>query len=199
MPRPPILPVVNWAALFENALEYDAWIRQGENEENRRKMDERRKTLPLPNDLARFLADIPKKVHVIAIAEDWCGDVVRHVPAMQKLAEASPRVHLRFIAREDSPETFVRFLTNGGEAIPKFVFLSDRFVETGSWGPMPWKCREYIARGKACGDTGAARQLVARDYEADPNLEVVLRELAEMVDIAASVTPNPRASLLRNR
>jgi hypothetical protein len=198
MPRPPILPNVNWQLLFDNALEYDAWIRQGESEDNRRKMDDRRASLALPADLARFLTDLPKKVHVVAIAEDWCGDVVRHVPAMQKLAESSPRVHLRFIAREDSPETFVRFLTNGGEAIPKFVFLSDRFVECGNWGPMPWKCREYIARGKACGDTGAARKLVSQAYEADPNLEVVMRELAELLDVAASVTPNPRAGLLRS-
>ena len=96
---------------------------------------------------------------------------------------------MRYISREQHPEVFVRFLTNGGEAIPKFIFLSDAFVECGNWGPMPGLQRELIARGKACGDVGAARKKVAAFYEADSNNRMVVSELVHLIDIAVSLQP----------
>ena len=85
---------------------------------------------------------------------------------------------------------FARYLTNGGEAIPKFIFLSDAFVECGNWGPMPEGCKEYISRGKASGDPKRARELVATAYAADPECRAVVRELCRLIDIASSATPS---------
>jgi hypothetical protein len=115
--------------------------------------------------------------------------VVRHVPVLQRLAEAAPNLKLRFITRQQWPDVFTRFLTNGGEAIPKFVFLSDAFVECGSWGPMPAPLRDLIARGKACGNLAAARKKVAALYEADGNRRMVVSELLQLIDIAVSLEP----------
>ncbi len=139
--------------------------------------------------MAAHLAALPRSVHVVAIAEDWCGDVVRHVPVLQRMAEAATRLKVRYISREQHPEVFVRFLTNGGEAIPKFIFLSDAFVECGSWGPMPDACRELIARGKACGDVAAARRKVAAHYEQDSTRREVVEELVRLVDTASCSIP----------
>jgi hypothetical protein len=139
--------------------------------------------------VAGYLAALPRLVHVVAIAEDWCGDVVRHVPVLQRLAEAGPLLKVRYISREQHPEVFLRFLTNGGEAIPKFIFLSDRFVECGSWGPMPDACRELIARGKACGDVATARKKISARYELDANRREVVTELLHLVDVAVSREP----------
>jgi len=84
---------------------------------------------------------------------------------------------------------FARFLTNGGEAIPKFVFLSGEFVECGNWGPMPAACRELIARGKASGDGATARQKVAALYAADDRKREVVNELLDRIDVASSTAP----------
>jgi hypothetical protein len=84
---------------------------------------------------------------------------------------------------------FARFLTNGGEAIPKFIFLSDRFVECGNWGPMPENCKELIARGKACGDVATARKKVSAFYEQGSACREVVSELLRLVDIASSREP----------
>ena len=86
-----------------------------------------------------------------------------------------------------------RFLTNGGEAIPKFVFLSEDYVECGNWGPMPEECRRLIARGKACGDVPAARKKVALLYEADPERRVVIDELIAEFESGDRPTPDGRA------
>ncbi len=189
MPRPATLPTLDWKSVFESGLDYAAWINTGESPENRDKMETLRRSQALEPQAAAFLAALPRPVHVVAIAEDWCGDVVRHVPVLERLAEAAPNLKVRFITRMQRPDVFARFLTNGGEAIPKFIFLSDAFVECGNWGPMPAPLRDLISRGKACGDVAAARKKVSAFYEADANRRMVVEELLHLIDIATSREP----------
>ena len=189
MPRPATLPIINWKAVFESGVDYAAWLAAAESPEQRDKIEAQRRALTLDPPVAGFLAALPRPVHVVAIAEDWCGDVVRHAPVLQRMAEAGPRLNVRYISRQQHPEAFARFLTNGGEAIPKFIFLSDRFVECGNWGPMPECCRELIARGKACGDVATARKKVSACYEQDTTRRKVVTELLHLVDVAVSLEP----------
>jgi hypothetical protein len=189
MPRPPILPLIDWRAAFDSGEPYELWISAAEKKEHAEAMEEARKTQPLDAHVMGFLGALARPVHVIVIAEDWCGDVVRHVPVLEAMADAAPQLKTRYIKREQRPDILARFLTNGGEAIPKFIFLSDRFVECGNWGPMPAACRELIARGKAAGDGGGARQKVAALYAADDLRRDVVRELLDLVDIASTTAP----------
>jgi len=111
------------------------------------------------------------------------------VPVLARMAEAAPNLQVRFISREQHPQVFSRFLTNGGEAIPKFIFLSETWVECGNWGPMPAALRELIARGKACGDVPTARKKVAALYELDPRRRDTQIELLALLDLAACREP----------
>jgi hypothetical protein len=189
MPRPPLLPTIDWKAVFASGQDYPAWLQGAEFEEQREKLEAIRRALSLEPEAAGFLAALHNPVHVVAIAEAWCGDVLRHVPVLQKMADAGPMLRVRYITRQQWPEVFTRFLTNGGESIPKFIFLSQDFVECGNWGPMPNSCREIIARGKACGDIPGARRKVSLLYAADPQLREVIPELLHLVDIASSREP----------
>jgi hypothetical protein len=189
MPRPATLPLIDWKAVFDSGLTYTAWLAAAESAEQRVQIEAQRTALALDPQVAGFMAALPRPVHVVAIAEDWCGDVVRHAPVLQRLAEAGSNLKVRYLSREQHPEVFARFLTNGGEAIPKFIFLSDRLVECGNWGPMPNSCKELIARGKACGDVAAARKKVAARYQQDPVCREVVAELLQLVDIAVSREP----------
>ncbi len=189
MPRPPILPTIDWRKVFDSGNEYAAWIAAADNKDHAAAMEEMRKGQHLEPCVVAALHALPRPVHTIAIAEDWCGDVVRHVPVLQRMAEEGANLRVRFISREQHPEVFARFLTNGGEAIPKFVVLNDRFVECGSWGPMPVDCRELISRGKACGDVAAARVKVSALYAADADKQVVVAELMRLIEIASATRP----------
>ncbi len=189
MPKPPVLPVIDWRAVFEAAAPFDVWIAGGEAPDNRRAILAALETQPLAAEQESALRSLPRPVSVVAFAEDWCGDVVRHVPVLERLARAGGRLQARYLARVERPDVFVRFLTNGGEAVPKFVFLNERFVECGHWGPMPAACRELIARGKACGDVPAARRRVAELYAADPRKHQVVRELLDLAALAAAERP----------
>jgi hypothetical protein len=181
--------VIDWKAVFDSGKTYHDWLAASESPENRSKMKTFKEEILVEPQLLGFLRALSRPVHVIAIAEDWCGDVVRHVPVLQRLADAAPKLNVRYISREQWPAVFARFLTNGGEAIPKFIFLNDRFVECGNWGPMPEDCKELIARGKACGDIAASSNKVGGIYEADHNKRMVLGELVRLIDIASSMEP----------
>lgn len=189
MPRQPILPIVDWKEVFESGRTYADWVQQGDAPDNRRRIEANLHRTELKQDVATRLGALSRRVYIVAIAEDWCGDVVRHVPVLQRMAAMSPNLAVRYISREQRPDIFVRYLTNGGEAIPIFVFLNDTFTECGNWGPMPSACREVIARGKACGDVAAARQRTNAMYAADPQCTVVADEITCLIDIASSTIP----------
>ncbi|MGI8907467.1 MAG: thioredoxin family protein [Candidatus Sumerlaeaceae bacterium] len=190
MPRPPNLPTIDWRAVFASGVEFSVWLEQAEMPEHRERIQKLYDELSLDATLKALVANLARTVQVIAIAEDWCGDVVRFAPVMARIAaDSKGKVQLRFISRDQHPDVFVRFLTNGGEAIPKFVFLNDAFVECGNWGPMPQECRRIISRGKGANDVAAARVRVKGMYESDPRCEAAFRELMELVETTVCERP----------
>jgi hypothetical protein len=186
MPRPHLLPLLDWREIIATGKTYAEWLAASEIPAHRERIEKARKELALPDAARTAARAIQREVHVVAIAEDWCGDVVRHVPPLERLAQENPKVQTHYITREQHLDVFARFLTNGGEAIPKFIFLSADLVETGNWGPLPGACRELIARGKALNDVPAARKKVAERCAADPQLRIVIAELVERLQIAAA-------------
>lgn len=188
MPRPPILPVIDWKSIFEKGKTWAEWLDAAESKDQTESMKKRYDSMSIPGECRSRLGGATRPVHVIAIAEDWCGDVVRHAPALACIENAFKNVQARFIAREDNPDLFARFLTNGGEAIPKFIFLNSDFVECGNWGPMQWDCRLLVARGKAVGDVAAGRKKVKEIYAADPGCQTVLKELCDLAELAGATT-----------
>ncbi len=188
MPKAPVLPQIDWKTIYESGLPFAGWLEACEDSERREKMQAQAAAQGLPQKIEARLAGLTRPVYVVAIAEDWCPDVLRHVPVLERYARA-PALAVRYIAREQHLDVLARFLTNGGEAIPKFIFLNDEFVECANWGPMPEVCRTVIARGRACGDLKAAREKVSRMYEMDADCGEVARELFVCIDIASSTAP----------
>ena len=186
MPMPPILDTIDWKSTYELGIDFATWLEEAKNDSNRGTMEKIHSKQPLSEEVMATLQQIDRPVHVIAIAEDWCGDVVRHAPILQKMADQSDHLHVRYITREGFEEVFVRYLTNGGEAIPKFIFLNESFVECGNWGPMTQAFRDLISRGKACGDVAAARKIIHDAYYKDRERNDVVDELMYLFDIASA-------------
>lgn len=189
MPRPPVLPTLDWQEIFSSGLDFESWLVAAGSAETAARMRSDAESVDLVEEALDYLGSLTRDVHVVAFAEDWCGDVLRHVPVLERLSAACPRLHVRYLGREDRPDVFMRFLTNGGEALPKFVFLTDAWVECDNWGPMTCPNRKIIAHGKVVGDVPAARRLVAERYAADPGRNDVVTELLDIVAAAASEAP----------
>ncbi len=188
MPRTPILPAIDRQKIYNSGKTYSDWIAETETRDQGERISRGRVEIALPQAALPVLTSLIRAVRIIAIAEPWCGDVIRHTPLLMNMVAASAgKADIRFLARGDYPDFFARFLTNGGEAIPKYVFCTQAFVEVGNWGPMSSTPRRYIAVGKATDDTAAARKLVQHFYDSDNRRESTA-ELLELFRIAGQET-----------
>jgi hypothetical protein len=90
---------------------------------------------------------------VLCLAGAWCGDCVQQCPILQRFAEISVVIDLRFLDR-DSHSSIQQALTiNGGNRVPVVVFLSEDFHECGRYGERTLsRYRDLAARqlGPAC-------------------------------------------------
>ena len=186
MPLPNILPPIDWPAIFASGEDYETWRIGGEYPQNQEKMEEFRLRQGFDDEAQAFLESLSRPVHVIVLAEDWCPDVVRHVPILQRMTEVTDKLKLSFIHRDTDLEVLVRFHTNGTESVPKFGFFNKDFVWCGVWGPLPQACNDLIRRGRAAGDPQGARRRTGALYKADYDRKVVIEELIACIDIAAS-------------
>jgi hypothetical protein len=76
-------------------------------------------------------------VKVVAIAEDWCGDVIANLPILGKLAKESGKLDVRVVLR-DQTNLIDSYLNKGQfKSIPVFVFLDDNFKELGAFFERP--------------------------------------------------------------
>src|ERR1700738_2515232 len=93
-------------AQFEAGMTYDAY--KAQMTRNREQVEQNEKDLQLKSDDIQAVRDLPQPVNVLALAEDWCGDVVANLPVVGKLAaESNGKLNLRILLRDQDPGTQV--------------------------------------------------------------------------------------------
>jgi len=172
-------------AIWDQGQDWNAWLTSCQQREE---LERIYKTVALSEEDVAAVKRLARPVHVIALAEDWCGDVRRNVPVLACLAAENPAMlRVRYTDKETKPQLMIRYLTNAAEAIPIVVFLTDTFVEIGNWGPRPVECKRLIARGKAAGKIDEAYAKIKAFYTAD-NHKSTIAELRALLDIATTAT-----------
>ena len=124
---------------FESGMTYAAY--KDQMTRNRDQVEQNEKELQLkPEDVQAFRA-LPETLNVMALAEDWCGDVVANLPILGKLEEASGgKLNVRIHLRDQQPGAQImdQYLNRGQfKSIPTFVFLDNKFDERGVWIERP--------------------------------------------------------------
>ena len=124
------------AAYFAQGITYEAF--KASMTRNREQLEANERAVALDSaDVAAFRA-LRRPLHVVAIAEDWCGDVVANLPVLARLAEASGKLDLRVFDKSKHPELIARYKKEGTfESIPVFVFFDEAFREVGVWIERP--------------------------------------------------------------
>ncbi len=117
---------------------------------NETRMNRLEKTLKVPQELTEKLNNLSKDYIWLTISEGWCGDAAQIVPVLHKMEEASSKIDLRLVLRDDNDDLMQLFLTNGSKSVPKVVVLEKDTKEViASWGPRPEPARKLIADYKA--------------------------------------------------
>src|SRR6185437_9552319 len=91
---------------FQAGMNYDAY--KAQMTRNREQVEQNEKDLQLKPDEIQAFSNLPKPINVLALAEDWCGDVVANLPIIGKLAaESNGKLNLRILLRDQEPGTKV--------------------------------------------------------------------------------------------
>ena len=130
---------------FAQGMTYPAYLEQMTRNKERFTANEQRVAID-PADLAAFRA-LPRPLHVLVIAEDWCGDVIDNLPVLGRLAAESGKLDLRVFLRDQHLDLIDQYLKDGQfRSIPVFVFFDDDFNELGRFIERPAGVTEGRAR-----------------------------------------------------
>lgn len=118
---------------------------------NMYRMNRLDKTTKINENIKNALATISsnEKYYWVVLTESWCGDAAQIVPVMNKIAEeAGEKLEIRFLMRDENPDLIDKFLTNGGRAIPKLIFVKEQEDKQlqliNSWGARPAEAQKLV-------------------------------------------------------
>ncbi|HEX4995535.1 MAG TPA: thioredoxin family protein [Methylomirabilota bacterium] len=71
-----------------------------------------------------------RKLKILVITEDWCGDALVGFPALARLVAGAPDVEMRVFLRDENPDVMDQYLKRGlYRTIPVFVFFDEQMSE----------------------------------------------------------------------
>lgn len=116
---------------------------------NMHRMRRVEKTTVLEDDLIQQMLSLQTKMVWVILTEAWCGDAAQNVPAIVKIADASPLIDVKLLLRDENPDLMNAFLTNGTRSIPKLIALNPDTLEVvGTWGPRPEPAQQLVVEAK---------------------------------------------------
>ena len=93
------------------------------------------------------LARLGKKLKVLVITEDWCGDALYNVPVLAKLVEGNPDIEMRVFLRDKNPDLMDQYLNKGMfRSIPVFAFFDESMNEVARLIERPEKMTEELEK-----------------------------------------------------
>src|SRR4030088_2586404 len=124
---------------FDSGLTYDAY--KAQMTRNQEQVEQNEKDLQLNADDVKAIQNLPARLNVLALAEDWCGDVIANLPVLGRLAqESNGKLNVRIHLRDEEAGTKIidEHLHQGPhKSIPTLVFLDGDFNEVGVWVERP--------------------------------------------------------------
>lgn len=116
---------------------------------NMHRMRRVEKTTVLEDAIVDQMLSLQTKMVWLVLTEAWCGDAAQNLPAIVKIADASPLVEVKLILRDEYPEIMDAYLTNGTRSIPKLIALDAETLEVqGTWGPRPEPVQQLVMDAK---------------------------------------------------
>ena len=99
-----------------------------------------------PEDRAA-LDKLGKKLKLLVITEDWCGDALYNLPIMAKLVEGNPNIEMRVFLRDKNPDLMNQYLNQAMfRSIPVFVCFDEAMHELARFIERPPAQTEEIEK-----------------------------------------------------
>jgi thiol-disulfide isomerase/thioredoxin len=152
---------------FASAATYQQY--RGQIEKNTEEFDDNYANTKVSPEYAQRLKAVvakpngPKKL--IVLGEDWCPDVYRGLPVLQRIAEAAG-IDLRVLPRDQNLDVADMYLNKGEfRSVPTAVFLTDNLDQIGVFYERPARATAELPQMSAVvGDR--PREEAAEDLKA---------------------------------
>ncbi len=79
----------------------------------------------LTDDQQRLIRGFTREMKVLCISGIWCGDCVQQGPLIQHIANASDRIDLRWLDRDDHMDLTEQTKINAGLRVPVVIFMAE--------------------------------------------------------------------------
>jgi thiol-disulfide isomerase/thioredoxin len=110
----------------------------GQMSKNREIFEENYDSFKLKPDDAAFLRGMGRSLKALVLAEDWCGDVVRYLPAFARMAEEAREWEVRVFCRDENFDLADMWRKEGKyRSIPVIVFFDENWEEIGCYVEKP--------------------------------------------------------------
>lgn len=152
---------------------------------NVHRMNRLDKKTELADDVKHRLASVNRNITWLVLTEAWCGDAAQAIPAIQKMADYSDKIHTRYILRDEHIDIMDQFLTNGNSrSIPKLIALDSITLDIlGTWGPRPAIARDLYTELRSRADV-SGREAAERLHKwyADDKTRNIQKEILALLD-----------------
>jgi len=164
-----------FASLWPSALSFDQFVK--ESKQHCQLWTGVYRTAQVPPWAREAAGKLGRRLRIVVLAEDWCGDASSTVPVVARFAEATG-TELRILRRDEHPEVMDRYLSpTGGRAIPVVIVLTDGMEEVGHWGSRPSELQAWVMEQRRTGQWSKDRYPEVRRWYAKDRGESTLREL----------------------
>jgi hypothetical protein len=182
-----------WREQFETAFCYDTYLDTSDPAKASRWRELEACLPPVTSEQKARLTTVDRDMNVLVSSGVWCGDCVRQVPMIHRIALAcGGNVRLRVIDRDVCEALKEELRILGGARVPVVVFLSEDFYEIGRFGDRlltSYRLKTQREAGAAC-PTGLI----------PPEGHELAAEMADWVDVFERMLLMLRTStLLRQR
>ncbi len=129
---------------------------------------------------------LPMKI--VVITEPWCGDSLASLPVLKKMGEINGKWEIKILHRDENIDLIDQFLTNGGRAIPIFLFLDDDGNLISKWGPRIETTRKIFENNREKIKNGIIEHsevilMIRKFYSVDRGKEIFKELLNELKNV----------------
>jgi len=134
------------------------------------------------------IASFTREMKVLVVSGIWCGDCVQQGPLLARIAEANPRIDLRWVDRDAEADFSARLTICGGGRVPVVVFAAEDCEVCAIAGDRTLSRYRGLARRQL----GAACELPWAEIPADETAAVLQEWLDEFERVQWMLRLSPR-------
>ncbi|MCX5658527.1 MAG: thioredoxin family protein [Planctomycetota bacterium] len=157
-------------------MTFPAFVASGEPAGHHTQWHERFGRLALTPAQQQLVGGFVREINILCVSGTWCGDCALQGAALARIAEANPRIHLRFLLKDDQQlDLLDPAKINAGYRVPVTWFMAEDFEFVSFFGDRTLSRYRSMAR-KALGPAAN----VLAPPPADPVREVLDEMLLEV-------------------